>query len=159
MLQKSDPGNQGSDGTAENLSIGPTKKHNDGRPRSTFLLGDAWKPIRRRDSWRPRLAAIQCPAVVAIIAQYADTDERVITWLAILEWNTTSRMWRWLEESNKIWRSADDYIIRQLQDQDQEDQVWAEQDLIEGEDGSACICRAVARGWVPTCAFCEGFYD
>ena len=120
---------------------------------------DPWRPIRRRENWRPRLAVLQCPAVIAVIASYAGTDERVIAWLAIVEWNTTVRLWRWLQESNRLWRTADAYVIEQLHDEDERDQVWAEQDLIEGRDGSACICRAVARGWAPACAYCEGFYD
>ena len=116
---------------------------------------DPWRPIRRRDAWRPRLSVLRTPTVVALIVEFAGSDERIICQLAGLEWNTTQRLWRVIVESNRLWQAANSVVIEQLQHESWAAEVADELDLWDGADGSSCICSAVYRGWASQCRFCE----
>ena len=106
---------------------------------------DPWRPIPRRNTWRARLAVLQCPTIVALIAEFANSDERIVCQLAALEWNTTQRLWQCICDCNRLWRTADDVVIEQLRQQIWADEVADEQDLLDGIDGSGCVCNAVRR--------------
>ena len=96
---------------------------------------------------------------MAVIAAFADSDDRVVVQLAVLDWNVYWRLASYCQQSNTLWRTAEDVVIRQLQDEAEAAEVWGEVDLDHYRDGSGCVCGAVARGWIAYCCYCENGFD